>query len=123
VSAVSVALARRTREEWCALLEAADVPFGPLQEPGEVAKDPQVRERELLTEIPAAGDKPAARHLRQPLRIDGHGPKPTRHAPDLGEHSVEILREAGYATAEIRSLREAGAVVTAVARENGRHAA
>jgi crotonobetainyl-CoA:carnitine CoA-transferase CaiB-like acyl-CoA transferase len=82
-----------------------------------------VRARELLTDIPAVGDKPAARHLRQPLRIDGQGPAPTRHAPDLGEHSVEVLRDAGYRSAEIRSLLESGAVVTPGAQEESRDAA
>jgi crotonobetainyl-CoA:carnitine CoA-transferase CaiB-like acyl-CoA transferase len=123
VPMVAAALERRTLAEWLPILDRADVPFGPVQRPDEVAADPHLLARELVTEVPAADGKPAARYLRQPLRIDGHGPAPTRHAPRLGEHSVELLRSAGYPDVEIRRLLQAGAVVASGEGNESRHAA
>lgn len=45
-----------------------------------------------------------------PLWIAGQQKVPPRPAPDVGQHSGEILREAGYPEAAIRALREAGVI-------------
>jgi crotonobetainyl-CoA:carnitine CoA-transferase CaiB-like acyl-CoA transferase len=44
------------------------------------------------------------------LWIAGQQKLPPRPAPTVGQHSTEILREAGYSAAEIRALQEAGII-------------
>jgi len=48
-------------------------------------------------------------HVRQPLRFRGHESGPTLRAPLLGEHTREVLAEAGIASAEIDALIAADA--------------
>ena len=48
--------------------------------------------------------------VNSPFWIAGQEKLPPRPAPDVGEHSDEILREAGYSAAEIRALRETGII-------------
>jgi crotonobetainyl-CoA:carnitine CoA-transferase CaiB-like acyl-CoA transferase len=48
--------------------------------------------------------------VNSPIWIDGSKKIPPRHPPGIGEHSDEVLREAGYDEASIRQLRASGAV-------------
>jgi len=48
--------------------------------------------------------------LAAPFRIEGVEPRPAGRAPRLGEHSNEILREAGFDVEDIERLRAAGVV-------------
>ena len=48
--------------------------------------------------------------VNSPFWIAGQEKVPPRPAPDVGQHSGEILREAGYPEAEIRALRDAGVI-------------
>jgi crotonobetainyl-CoA:carnitine CoA-transferase CaiB-like acyl-CoA transferase len=48
--------------------------------------------------------------VNSPIWIDGSKKIQPRHPPGLGEHSDQVLREAGYDEAAIRQLRAAGAV-------------
>jgi crotonobetainyl-CoA:carnitine CoA-transferase CaiB-like acyl-CoA transferase len=48
--------------------------------------------------------------INSPIWVDGSKKKPPRHAPDIGEHSDEILRAAGYDEASIKQLRATGTV-------------
>jgi len=45
-----------------------------------------------------------------PFTVTGEAKVPVSHAPHLGQHSSEILREAGYSQTEIAELRTAGAI-------------
>ncbi|MBI5507064.1 MAG: CoA transferase [Deltaproteobacteria bacterium] len=71
--------------------------------------DPQVAMNQTVFESdhPTAG---RVRYLRNPVRTDGMHPSLRRHPPQLGEHTDEVLRDIGYAAADIAVLRS-GAVV------------
>lgn len=99
----------RERQGWLALLEAAGIPCGPVNNIADVFADPQVKARGMVTRIehPHAGAVPL---VASPLKLSAT-PVDLRHAPPLlGQHTDEVLREAGYDEAEIASLRALGAI-------------
>jgi crotonobetainyl-CoA:carnitine CoA-transferase CaiB-like acyl-CoA transferase len=101
---VGAILADGHSQDWLDRLDAADVPCAPVLRRGEVMNNAQVINNELieLFEQPTLGTvrqaRPAARFEATPARIGGP-------APRIGEHTDEILAEAGYSTAEIDSLK------------------
>lgn len=111
-------IGRRPLSEWSQLFEGADVPFAPVLKLAEVPEDVQVRARELVVAL-AGGE----RHVRQPLVVDGRAPRPTRPAPRLGEHSLEILAEAGYGSDEVEALLSKGVVADGARHHAGAGAA
>jgi formyl-CoA transferase len=97
------------RSHWLALLEANDIPCGPINDYAQVFADPQVRAREMVVEV----DHPTLGRLRtlgSPLKMSGTPPDVHRRAPLLGEHTDAVLREAGFRDEEIASMRKAGAI-------------
>jgi crotonobetainyl-CoA:carnitine CoA-transferase CaiB-like acyl-CoA transferase len=115
VQRIEAAMATRTRDDWVAAFDAAGVPFGPVHSLEEVARDPHVQARGLLVEVPADGATPARLHVRQPIRFRGFETGPTRHAPRLGEHTREVLEQAGLSLAEVDELVAAGAALDGAA--------
>lgn len=106
--ALAQAIEARPLAHWSRALEAADVPFGPLQDLRQVLDDPQLAARGLLRRLDADGGPRT--FLRQPLMVDGTGPGPRRGAPRLGEHSIEVLRDAGCSVEELDALAQATAM-------------
>jgi len=84
--------AARPRAAWVAALDAADVPYAPVQTLPEVIDDPQVRFLGTFYEEhhPTEG---AMRLIRRPVRIDGDRTGAERPPPLLGEHTAEILAD------------------------------
>ena len=98
-----------TSEIWLARLETAGVPAGPVLDIREMHEDPQAIAREMVTETrhPKAGP---VKTIGLPIKFSGTPGGVKRAAPLLGEHSREILAEAGYAPDEIDRLLGSGSV-------------
>jgi crotonobetainyl-CoA:carnitine CoA-transferase CaiB-like acyl-CoA transferase len=91
-------------------LAKADVIWAPLQAPRDVVQDPFAIAAGCFVE---AQDGDGRRFLApaSPARFPGANDGPTRPAPALGQHTREVLAEAGYAPSEIDALIDEGAVV------------
>jgi crotonobetainyl-CoA:carnitine CoA-transferase CaiB-like acyl-CoA transferase len=92
VTSIREATRIRTTGEWIAVLEAAGVPCGPINNLEQVFDDPQVRARELRVTLPGpnGADAPG---VASPLRLS-RTPVTYRHgAPALGAHTASVLRE------------------------------
>jgi crotonobetainyl-CoA:carnitine CoA-transferase CaiB-like acyl-CoA transferase len=101
--------AMRPVEEWLALLEKAGVPAGPVYAMDQVYGDPQVKARQMAVEVehPKAG---STWLIGIPVKLSATPGEIRRPAPTLGQHTDEILREAGIGDERIRALREKGVV-------------
>jgi crotonobetainyl-CoA:carnitine CoA-transferase CaiB-like acyl-CoA transferase len=108
-AAMSAVLATRGKTEWITAFEAAGVPVGPVHSIGEALTHPQTLARGNVVETvhPQAGP---TRSLGCPVHFSKTPTRIDRPAPMLGEHTREVLREAGYAEAEIDALLAAGVV-------------
>ena len=102
-------LRHRSCAHWLALFEANDVPCGPINDYAGVFADPQVAAREMIVDVehPTLGRLKA---LGSPIKMSGTPPDPSRRAPLLGEHTDDVLREAGFSRDEIDQFRRAGAI-------------
>jgi crotonobetainyl-CoA:carnitine CoA-transferase CaiB-like acyl-CoA transferase len=97
---VSAVLASRTRAEWEAFNAEHDCCVEPVLDVAEVASDEQVRARGMI-----AGDL-----LATPVKLTEAPASFSGSVPGLGEHTGEVLREAGYEDGELAALRDAGAI-------------
>ena len=101
----------RTSAEWLAALTGADIPVMPLNSIDDLLADAHLNETGFfsLTEHPSEG---LLRSMGVPSKWSESTPEAGRPAPRLGEHSIEVLREAGYTGAEIDAMLAAGTTLT-----------
>jgi crotonobetainyl-CoA:carnitine CoA-transferase CaiB-like acyl-CoA transferase len=97
--------ASKTRSEWEAFGAAHDCCLEPVLSPGELLDDPQIVARGLFFERDVNGER--VRYYRTPVTARDAIATP---APAQGEHTNDILREAGFADEEIADLHRAGVV-------------
>ena len=110
VPLVAKAMLARTMRDWIPLLEAANVPCGPINDLQQVFEDPQVRHRNLKIALPH-GTGASAPGVASPIHYSGTPIRYGHAAPCLGEHTDEILHDTlGLAPDEIRRLRDEGVV-------------
>jgi alpha-methylacyl-CoA racemase len=98
--------ATRDRDEWARDLAAADCCAEPVLEMHEVLDHPRAR-RALVEQSSGAA---RYRTVGPPIRFGGAPAQTAASAPRLGEHTGEVLAEAGYAKEEIERLRAAEVV-------------
>ena len=95
--------------EWRRILEASGIVFGVVATLDDILTDEQMVKSGALVPIddPRAG---AALTVSSPIAIEGQEKVPPTLAPAIGQHTVEVLRAAGFAEAEIERLLRAGVI-------------
>ena len=89
---------------WHDVLAPAHITFDVVKEPGEVVKDPQLRENGIVVPIEGAGEK-LKFTISSPIQVHGVTKVPARRAPALGEHNQQVLEQLGFSATEIEDLR------------------
>lgn len=97
----------RTTNVWLELLDKADIPTMPLHTLETIFDDPHLNAVNMFVweDHPTEG---RVRRVAVPTTWTDSQPVPGRPAPQLGEHSLEILKELGYSSAEVKGLIQQG---------------
>ncbi len=101
-------MTKRTTAEWLQVFERADIPVQRMNSLEDILRDPHLNAIGYFREIehPTEGK---LRSMKVPSEWSETSPEYRRHAPRLGEHTREVLREAGYSDAQIEDLAKSGA--------------
>jgi crotonobetainyl-CoA:carnitine CoA-transferase CaiB-like acyl-CoA transferase len=102
----------RTLAEWRELFASANLTYGVARTFEEVAFDPQFTANKILVST-RDGDGQSRLTIDSPVHLDQETKVAPRRAPELGEHTEQILDELGFDTATIAQLRAAGAIALA----------
>jgi CoA:oxalate CoA-transferase len=96
---------------WCELLGAAGLRFAPVRDHAQVAADPGVRANGYIARIEDP-DAPGTvtEVVGAPVHFSDPMPATRPHAPELGQHTEEVLLQAGYSWDDIASLSAEGAI-------------
>ena len=104
IGRIEAITAAEPRRHWLARLEAHGIPCGPINNYAEAFADPQIRAREMVVEIdhPTLGPPADARLARSRCPRRRRSSAAARRCS--GEHTGEVLREAGCSDEEIASI-------------------
>ena len=105
---LSAAFITKTRSEWVELMLEKGIPAGSIRSIAEAVESDEAKDRGIFTRIehPALGPLP---NVAPPFQLDGSPLAPARIAPNLGQHTDDILEEyLGYDAPQIAALRANG---------------
>jgi crotonobetainyl-CoA:carnitine CoA-transferase CaiB-like acyl-CoA transferase len=115
----------KTTEQWMDLLDAGDVPFMPMHDLESVLSDPHLVETNFFRNVEHSTEG-SIRSMAVPAKWSITKAEPTRLAPRLGEHSIEVLLEAGYSREDIIDMLDrkiAGSTDSALQKLNSENSA
>ncbi len=98
----------RSTAEWMQVLQQADVPFMPMHDLQSVMDDPHLQATGFFQKVEHPTEGPI-RSMRMATRWQDNTADESRPAPRLGEHTTEVLLEAGFSSAEVEQLLANGA--------------
>ena len=93
--------------EWKRRFAEHDVLYGIVPEAREHPSDEQMQATGVFADV--VNGPRAMKTVTSPFHLEGTPKSPARWAPEVGEHTVEVLREAGCEVEEIRAMLESGA--------------
>ncbi|HUP23158.1 MAG TPA: CoA transferase [Thermoanaerobaculia bacterium] len=96
-------------DHWRHRFEAHDVPFSILSTYDDIVEDEQMVENDVFVEIEDER-RGRVRTVNTPIALDGCAKETPRRAPRLGEHSRDVLTEAGFTAEDIASMVAEGVV-------------
>lgn len=95
---------------WRPLLDKEDVIWSPLMRPSDVVNDQQTIATGAFVDVPEQDGSGTYRAPASPIRFHGADDGPKGPSPALGQHTLDVLRAAGYSDADIEKLKEAKAI-------------
>ena len=108
-AAIERELVRKTTAEWTEILNRAGIPSGPIYSMDQVFADPQVKHLGVAAEVQSKR-LGKFKIINQPVKLSRTPAKLVTATPERGEHTDEVLREAGYDDAAIADLRKNGII-------------
>jgi crotonobetainyl-CoA:carnitine CoA-transferase CaiB-like acyl-CoA transferase len=108
IAILSESFATATYAEWTAKLDAHDVWWAPVQGPMDIPHDPQAVAAGAFIEAPVT--EGTATMVATPVDFSGTPWSVARRAPEIGEHTEEVLLERGLGWERIGALRDLGAL-------------
>jgi crotonobetainyl-CoA:carnitine CoA-transferase CaiB-like acyl-CoA transferase len=99
--------AARTYAEWERIFSGTGIPFGVIGRLADVVEDEQAEHAGIFANTT---NPEVPRTVNNPIRLGFAKPRPPGPPPTVGQHSEEILREAGFAAAEIDAFKKSGAL-------------
>ncbi|WP_128925812.1 CaiB/BaiF CoA transferase family protein [Bradyrhizobium guangxiense] len=112
-------LATRTTEQWIELLTEADVPVARMNSLDDVLSDEHLLAIDYFRTVEHPSEGPI-RDIAIPTEWSVSSPDVSRHAPALGEHTIEVLKEAGLDAESISELLEKEIIRAGKARTSGK---
>jgi crotonobetainyl-CoA:carnitine CoA-transferase CaiB-like acyl-CoA transferase len=106
VGVLDTEFAKRDLSDWRKVLDDVGVTFGIVGTVNETLTDQQMQDSGAL--VPFADGNTLT--VSAPFHLERVNKVPAKRAPSIGQHSDEVLREAGYSAGEISRLRESGVV-------------
>ncbi len=105
---LQAALLKRDSSEWLARLNEIDIACAPVNSQPETFSDPQVLHNQMVVDWP--DERGPVRYLGLPVKLSRTPASIRSTAPDLGQHTDEVLTELGYDGPTIADLRRNGVV-------------
>ena len=104
-------LPTRTTAEWRELFDRLDIPCAPVLQMEDLEQDPHLKAVKLFEQYdhPSQG---RLRRTRAPFSVRDVDVGSDRHPPEIGEHTLEVLREVGLSDDQIAMLQARGVVRT-----------
>ena len=106
INILDQAFAKKTRDEWAAILNETDINWAPVQDYAEALSDPQTIANDYVVELDHPNVGPV-KMLGLPIKLSETPGKVRTPAPELGQHTEEVLTEVlGYSWDEVTTFRE-----------------
>ena len=109
VRIIDEVLSSKNMEEWDKRFREYDLIYAPVQSPTEVTIDPQALANDFFVELPYyAGE---LKVVTTPVKFHQNPASVRAPAPEVGQHTEEVLLELGYTWEEIARLKEQGVIL------------